>query len=104
MTKTGDDTVELLTEWPPPDDEADLSDCHKDEEDQRPQVKRRRVTCDLPTADLSLARWLRRQLPDLRLKYGFDGIKNPKTLLNLSSETEEGRKHLESELRILQQW
>lgn len=103
MTETEEETVELLTEWPPPDDEADLSDCHKDEEYQRPQVKRRRVTCDLPTADLSLARWLRRQLPDLRLKYGFDGVKNPKTLLNLSSETEEGRRHLESELRILQQ-
>ena len=109
MSITGEEKVELLSVWPPPDDGTDLSDCEKDvdinntEEDYRPETKKRKFLCDFPTADISLSRWLRRKLPDLRAKYGFDGIRNPKTLINLSSETEEGRKHLRSELWLLQQ-
>ena len=104
MSEIENANIELISEWPPKDDgnESEHSENNDEKvEEYQHQVKRKKVSCDHPTADIAMARWLRINLPELRQKYKFDGIRNPKTLMNLASETGEGRQYLESQVKIL---
>ena len=102
-----DECIPIL-EWPPPD--------HHEVEDEEqtaipiPKVndydieetpsKKIKFEFDYPLADISLARWLKRNL-ELKKKYKLENIKNPRTLINTISGTEEGKAFLRKEIQSL---
>ena len=95
-----------ILEWPPLDD-PDVKDGEQkgipkgfDDVEETPS-KKIKFEFDYPSADISLTRWLKSNLDDLKLKYKLENIKNPRTLINILSGTEEGKTFLRREIRSL---
>ena len=101
-----DECIPIL-EWPPPDDQ-DVEDEEQngtpkdnfDEIEDTPS-KKIKFEFDYPLADISLTRWLRSNLDGLKKKYKLENLKNPRTLINILSGTEEGKTFLRKEIQTL---
>ena len=100
-----------ILEWPPPDDhnveDGEQNGTPKgkfDDIQETPPSKKIKLEFDYPSADISLTRWLKSNLDDLKLRYKLENIKNPRTLINILSGTAEGKTFLRQEIRSLKSW
>ena len=103
MSDSDSENCQAISEWPPPDgeEEEDENSTEIDQNfDQQPR-KKPRLVCNFQTADKALVVWLRRNL-HLKEKYSLVGVKNPKTVLNVVSDTKEGRHFLMDHLNEIQ--
>ena len=102
-----DECIPIL-EWPPPDHpevgDEELNGIPKDKLDdteETPPSKKIKFEFDYPSADISLTRWLKTHLDKLKQKYKLENLKNPRTLINILSGTEEGKTFLRQEIQSL---
>ena len=101
-----DECIPIL-EWPPPDlhdvEDEGQNGRPKDDDDDTEETPSKRIKFefDYPLADISLTRWLKRNLAELRKKYKLENLKNPRTLINTISGTEEGKTFLRKEIQSL---
>ena len=104
MSDSDSENCQAISEWPPPDgeEEEDENSTEIDTQnfDLQPR-KKPRLVCNFQTADKALVVWLRRNL-HLKEKYSLVGVKNPKTVLNVVSDTKEGRHFLMDHLNEIQ--
>lgn len=107
-----DDCI-AISEWPPPNN--DLEDEGSSEEeinepkrsssaivsDSELASKKMRPSYSFPRAEKLLAGWVRGNFVRLKKCYKFPEICNPKTLLNIASDTSEGQELLRNALKDL---
>jgi len=105
-----------ISEWPPPEDENDVEDdtseaddviefnsnCQEVIDGPDPSIKTvENFKCQFLPAEKVLTRWLKTNIRNMKSKYDLENVTNPKTLINILSETDEGVTILKDELQSI---